>query len=211
MAILNNLISGIFEQIPDPYQSFAKFRISRNPNLGRIELQYSRDSGATWKVLVPEPPTNPQEGLALTISSNGNTEWKAPVVQSSIATASSSSTGGVSGYTYIHMTLFGSLTVNRLFGYYVTPIDSLLKCYGMQLDLQSPSLGGNVSIVLFNQTDSYEVTENIVTVPAGLSNSQVLFSTPLSLAPNSAWRLRVKTIGANATPGEYLSVRLLIK
>jgi len=210
MAILNNLISGIFEQIPDPYQSFAKFRISRNPNLGRIELQYSRDSGATWKVLVPEPPTNPQEGLALTISSNGNAEWKAPVFQSSVTPGSSMSLGSGGGYSYIDMSLYGALTLNKLFGYYVTPIDTVVQCHGMQLDLQVPSTGNNISVVLFNQTDSYEVADRIALLPAGSHNIQVLFSVPITLPSNTTWKLKVKSIGSN-DPGEYLSVRLLIK
>lgn len=208
MAIPSVPFTGIVQTTPDPYMGNSQWRIWRNPAKGRIEIQVTRNGGATWKTIVPEPPTNAAAGLTLSLTESGDAEWVMPSVSSSSTTgASSASLVASSSLVYAELTMAGELRADRTFGFYMAPSNSPIRCFGTQMWLQSPGVGGDTKVDIVSEA-GFEM-ERFSILSAGITFRQTLFSTPLTMPAGSLWRARLKTVAPD-DPGSFLSVRLLL-
>ena len=191
-------ISGILEQTPDPFQSTYKFRIARNNRRGRQELATSRDGGATFQVLLPEPTSKTKVGSTPTVQEDGSVEWQAPAAAPTPTSVP---------YAYADLHCFGTIATGDVFGFFSAPAAQALRCVGVQVSIQTPPVGASVRVDFVSLAGVEQ--SKVTSLPAGESYVQNLFPSALKMPAGSAWRLKIKQVGSS-TAGEFLSVRLIL-
>ena len=89
----------------------------------------------------------------------------------------------------------------------MAPSNSAIRCFGTQMWLQSPGVGGDTKVDLVSEA-GFEM-ERFSILSSGVTFRQTIFSTPLNMPAGSLWRTRLKQVGPD-DPGDFLSVRLLL-
>lgn len=199
-------LEGELINTPDPYYRLSKFAVRRNARKGRVELQTSADGGKTYKVLLPEPGPKAQVGSSLILDAELNATWGQPAAAST--PGSPDSAVDAFPLTYVEMPLYGALSTNRIFGFYVSPTGRAVQCIGTQVLIQSAPQGQSLLLDLVNGSGVEQ--GRFTTIAAGQYFKQTLFSVPLSMESNTTWRCKTKQVGTTE-PGEFLHVRLLLR
>lgn len=174
-------LEGELLNTPDPYYRLSKLAIRRNSRKGRVEIVSSADEGKTWRVLLPEPSNKSQIGSSLILGADGDAVWGQP---SAIAGGSREGSGSEFPLTYVEMPLYGTLSPNRTFGYYVSPLGRTVQCVGTQVTIQSAPEGQGLLLDLVNASGVEQ--SRYTTIAVGQNFKQTLFSVPLSMEAGTA-------------------------
>jgi hypothetical protein len=202
-------IIGEQQFIPNSLVTTQRTRFYRDPVSGVLSVQYSKDSGTTWRDFISEPSTLATEGWIPTLTATGNVTWR-PIL--SLLTAGTAIGGGSSSAAVAAWTDFSfpaSLFVNKQFGYFLVPSSSTITCYGAQLSVFSPSSGGDIVLNMLNIVNGApQYAGQEIRLSQGVLIGATVFSSPVVMSPGTTWRMIATSVGT-IDPGQFLTCRLM--
>lgn len=202
-------IIGEQQFIPNSLVTSQRTRFYRDPVSGVLSVQYSKDSGTTYRDFISEPSTLATEGWIPTLTATGNVTWR-PIL--SLLAAGTNTNGGSSSATVAAWTDFSfpaALFTDKQFGYFLVPPSSTIICYGVQLSVFTPSSGGDIvlsMVNIVNGTPQYVGQE--IRLPQGVLIGATVFTSPVIMSPGTTWRMTATSVGT-VDPGQFLTCRLM--
>jgi len=204
-------ILGEQQFIPNQLATDYRTRFYRDPVNGVMSIQYSLDSGLSWRQFISQPPSIATEGWIPTLSETGEIIWKpiASLLTSITSLMDSFTSGGGGGSSlsksnWVDFSFPGTIETGTEFGYFQVPPGLTVSCYGAQVSLFSPSIGASITIGVM--IDSEINPRVVVVVPPSSVIAFETFLSPIVLSSPSTIKLKIMSSPGS---GEFLACRLL--
>jgi hypothetical protein len=200
-------ILGDQQFIPNPLVDSQRTRFYRDPVSGNLSVQYSKDSGVTWREFISQPSSIATEGWIPTLDSSANVVWRP--INSLISLSAGTQDTNSRSQKFLDFYYPGSLFSGKTFGYFNVPDDHPeMVCYGIQITFFIAPSDGN-TIIELREDSLNQLVEEIIIPPGNLFFYKI-FNNERPFIPGSELRLKLSNVPQDSS-GEFMTCRLLFR